>query len=346
MTLSPERIKSAVVALGPPLDQPWWWKEVSVEPGCVLDYRRVVFRNKGAREVTTSELPGFLTSMLPVYFGLRRRYDFVFTFECDLTTFAISFWQSLLLQRRPRHVVLQFIMRERTNDLRSRLKYLAMKWCFSSIHKVVCSSTAEAEYYREVFGWPPDKTGFVPIHTSSTIEAADPAAEQDFVVAAGRTFRDYPTFLEAVTGSAYRIVVVASRDALSSTVTSTQVDVFEDIPAAQLDLLIRRAAAVVVPLQDRRISAGQLVILHAMAAGKAVIATRTSATMDYITHEENGLLVSPGDPVALRMAIDRLMQDPDLRLRLGRAARRRVQERHLPQHYLGEVRRLVVCSAS
>jgi glycosyltransferase involved in cell wall biosynthesis len=40
-----------------------------------------------------------------------------------------------------------------------------------------------------------------------------------------------------------------------------------------------------------------------------------------------GLLVEPGDVAGLRAAVERLLGDPALRRRLGRAARARVAER-------------------
>ena len=44
----------------------------------------------------------------------------------------------------------------------------------------------------------------------------------------------------------------------------------------------------------------------------------------FVRDEETGLLVEPGDPVALRAAIDRLLADDELRHRLGRAGRERI----------------------
>ena len=43
---------------------------------------------------------------------------------------------------------------------------------------------------------------------------------------------------------------------------------------------------------------------------------------------ETGLLVRPGDAVALREAIVRLLAEPGLRARLGEAGRRRVAQYH------------------
>jgi glycosyltransferase involved in cell wall biosynthesis len=66
-------------------------------------------------------------------------------------------------------------------------------------------------------------------------------------------------------------------------------------------------------------------LLEYMAAGKAIVATTVGANGQLIENNVHGLLISPGDPSQLASAIRRLIQDPDLARRLGKAARRRVQ---------------------
>lgn len=60
--------------------------------------------------------------------------------------------------------------------------------------------------------------------------------------------------------------------------------------------------------------------------GKAVVTTRTTGQTDVITDGENGLVVAPGDVAGWRLAITRLRDDDALRERLGRNARRWVEE--------------------
>jgi glycosyltransferase involved in cell wall biosynthesis len=66
--------------------------------------------------------------------------------------------------------------------------------------------------------------------------------------------------------------------------------------------------------------------LEAMATGLPVISTRTGAIPEYLQTEVHGLLVEPGDAMALAGAMRRLMDDGELRLRLGDAARQRARE--------------------
>jgi glycosyltransferase involved in cell wall biosynthesis len=65
--------------------------------------------------------------------------------------------------------------------------------------------------------------------------------------------------------------------------------------------------------------------IEAMACGVALVATTGGALPVVVgTDGETGLLVPPDDPGALAMAIGRLLDDADLRARLGAAGRERV----------------------
>lgn len=83
-----------------------------------------------------------------------------------------------------------------------------------------------------------------------------------------------------------------------------------------------------------------LVLGEAMAAGLPVIAVDDPATCDFVVHEECGL-IAPARPEPLAVAIDRLMDDDDLRERYSVAAAMRArgfsiehQAERLESHYL------------
>ena len=69
------------------------------------------------------------------------------------------------------------------------------------------------------------------------------------------------------------------------------------------------------------------VVLEAMAAGAPVIATNAGGTGEVVEHDVTGLLVSVGDELALRAAIERLRTDPALAQRLAIDAKRRLETR-------------------
>lgn len=68
-------------------------------------------------------------------------------------------------------------------------------------------------------------------------------------------------------------------------------------------------------------------ILEAMALARAVAATDVGGTRELLQHEVTGLLVPPGDELALAHALVRLARDRELRACLGKAARRVADER-------------------
>ncbi len=65
------------------------------------------------------------------------------------------------------------------------------------------------------------------------------------------------------------------------------------------------------------------VAVEARAFGCPVVASRVGGIPDSVRHEEDGLLVPPNDPAALAAALDRLLTDRDLYLRLSKAGHTR-----------------------
>ncbi len=66
------------------------------------------------------------------------------------------------------------------------------------------------------------------------------------------------------------------------------------------------------------------VALEAMAARKAIVATRCGGTEEVVAQNETGVLVEKGDSASMTDAIRRLLQDSDLRTRLGNGGRERI----------------------
>lgn len=93
----------------------------------------------------------------------------------------------------------------------------------------------------------------------------------------------------------------------------------------QLVIADAAAAMVLVPSipTPRFLEPWGLVCNEAMYQGTPVIATTAvgAAAGGLVRDEETGLVIAPGDAAALAAAIDRLLADPGLRERLGRAGR-------------------------
>ena len=83
-------------------------------------------------------------------------------------------------------------------------------------------------------------------------------------------------------------------------------------------------------------------ILEAMAAGLPVVATRVGGVPELVADGETGLLVPAADPTALAQALRTLIEDADLRRRMGATGRERARERFdLPRFRQAHVNLLV-----
>ena len=97
---------------------------------------------------------------------------------------------------------------------------------------------------------------------------------------------------------------------------------------SELPKTYAEADVVVVPsIRDRSGDRDGLpnVVLEAMAVGRAIVASDVGAIASAVVDHENGLLVPPGDPVALGQAIKLLADNKGLRAQLGRNGRPRAE---------------------
>jgi rhamnosyl/mannosyltransferase len=94
----------------------------------------------------------------------------------------------------------------------------------------------------------------------------------------------------------------------------------DDLPAyyQACDLLVLPSVA--------RTEAFGVVQLEAMAAGRPVVSTDLPTGVPWVNEDgTSGLIVAPADPASLGRALQRLVEDPDYRHRLGEGARLRAR---------------------
>ncbi|MBX3703148.1 MAG: glycosyltransferase family 4 protein [Steroidobacteraceae bacterium] len=241
--------------------------------------------------------------------------------------------KSLGLVRRPRIVTVETRLDEPAPGLRWRLKVCLQRIAFRHVDVVCVSARDEIKAYSDRLRLPVGRFRFVPWHTN-VLEPARYSAPDGYIFSAGRTGRDWSTFTEAVKGLACPIAVVCDADTRIRETFPKHATVESEIPYARYRQLLIGARIVVIPLEERVYSSGQVVILEAMALGKPVIATRAVGSADYINDGITGLLVPPNDAPSLRAAIVRLLEDDALADRLSRNALETVLESHTLDRYL------------
>ena len=199
-------------------------------------------------------------------------------------------------------------------ELARRVPWLARR-ILRRARRVIAASTWLAEAARELGAR--DVT-IVPGGVDVPAEVA-PEAEPPGVLFAGRLSEEKGV-LELVQAANGLPLVVAGDGPLRDRVPHA----LGFLPPDELSRRYGEAAVVACP--SRREGFG-VVCAEAMAHGRAVVATRVGGLLDLVVDGETGLFVPPGDPRALRAALERLLADEQQRSAMGAAGRRRVRER-------------------
>jgi glycosyltransferase involved in cell wall biosynthesis len=116
-----------------------------------------------------------------------------------------------------------------------------------------------------------------------------------------------------------RLTALAERLGIGQRVTFTGM-----VAPPQVAALLRRARVLVLPNPASAISTrftSPLKLFEYMAAGRAIVASDLPSIREILHDGVHALLVEAGNPAALAGAIRRLLADPALASRLGRAAR-------------------------
>lgn len=209
--------------------------------------------------------------------------------------------------------------------------WLLKRWLYRRIASrsmgVLTNCSAEIPAIASRFRIATDKLRYVPLHTTIA-EPRMSERNEGYVLAAGRTLRDYATLLRAAPSISAPIMILCGQDDLVGVSLPANVTVIRDAPRAEYLDRLERCSIVVIPLLPAERATGQVVLLEAMALGKPVIATRAPGTDDHVTHEADGLLVPPVNPNALSESIKRLLANAHLSAEIGGKALQRVLEQH------------------
>lgn len=210
--------------------------------------------------------------------------------------------------------------------------------------RIICISHSVADYAEKVIGLPASKLVVIPngvdlaefrdIPPQNEARQALGLQEQaQWIGAVGRPrpVKGYPDLLEAFSRLAVshpqaRLLFVGDgpdRPQLQAQAQAAglaaRVVFYTD--QAEIPQVMAALDLLAVPSLQEGLS---LVALEAMAARRPVVATAVGGLPEVVLYNVTGLLVPPSQPDALALAIARLLDDADLRQRLGQAGWERV----------------------
>lgn len=287
------------------------------------------------RAVTRDLFPkwGKLLTYYPAYWNLAIRalgqsrkddYDVIVAWESK-NGFPLAVLRSLLRIRHPKFVILAFAYKGIAMNLLS-----LGRWAVHGIDHITVPTVSEIEYYNKLLGFPLDRITFSPLGWYDMVSMLDISGEETshYIFAGGRSGRDYGTLFEAMSGLDAQLIVNARKFNIRGLACPPNVKIYDFMPMREYFALMARSQFVVLPLQDTPYAAGLGHIVQAMAAGKALVATRTASTVDYIEDGQTGILVAPYDTYDVRSAITYLLAHPEEAKAMGQKARQRYEEEY------------------
>jgi glycosyltransferase involved in cell wall biosynthesis len=266
---------------------------------------------------------GKLLSYYPQYgwLGMRalprmKKYDVVVTWE-GKNGVPLAFLRSLSGIRKPPMMIINFVLKGQVVMDHLWFTRFAMR----SVDMIACVSKKEMEYYSAELRLPLERfTQILTFHPDYHRRIWP--QYQDFILAAGRSHRDYKTFVQAVDGLPLKAIINARPFNIEGLSMPENVHCNPFLPRDEFTNLVRNTRFAVLPLYPAKHASGETFLLEAMSAGKPVIATETYSTVEFIQEGVNGFLVPAGDFGTMREKILFLYHNPDIAQRMGKAARK------------------------
>jgi glycosyltransferase involved in cell wall biosynthesis len=261
-------------------------------------------------------------------FHNRRRYEVLLT-DGEQVGIPLALLTRVLGRGGSAHIMIVHIL-----SVPKKARLVRTARIAGQVDRYVVYCTRQAEFIRDEFGVPGERIVLSTFMVDSEFFAPGrvDVERRRLICSAGLERRDYPTLMEAVDGLDVDVVIAAASpwskqgDSSAGRALPTNVDI-RRLSLFELRELYAASAFVVMPLLEVDFQAGITTILEAMAMGLPVVCTRTAGQTDTVIDGETGVYVPPGDPVALRSAIARLLDDAAETERLGAAARQWVVER-------------------
>jgi glycosyltransferase involved in cell wall biosynthesis len=277
-----------------------------------------------------------------------KNYDVVF---CGGSLFLPFVYKYILRIKKPKLVWYNTFFTNTIKRNKRGLKGWIIRKTITSLDAIVCPSTAQRDFLISE-GFDKNKIFYIQNgidfdFINSHKKDGATKSEKPFILSVGKDLgRDYPTFIEAIKDLDIKVKIVAlPRNFKNIAELPKNTEVISNVPFPDLLELYKKALFVVIPTKSEKYlgssdCSGQYVLLDAMAAGKAIIASERETLNDYITNGVDVLLVPPEDPLKLRESIVKLMNDPNLNKSLGDNAKEKLRGKFTTKILAGELDRL------
>jgi glycosyltransferase involved in cell wall biosynthesis len=164
-----------------------------------------------------------------------------------------------------------------------------------------------------------------------------PVIEAGGVVSSGHASCDWQTLFEAAEGRVWPLTVIicGKRDLelVQRLNRAGRARVLCDVSREEHQRYVASATVYVLSLSEKAISSGHIRMMNAISAGTPIVATMIKGLEGYAIPGVTAAVVPRGEPIALRAAIERLLDHPEEREKLRQAAFEHARGYTLDRYY-------------
>lgn len=203
--------------------------------------------------------------------------------------------------------------------------------------RIIYYGYGEGAILNQLYEQPKEKLRFISLGTDTRFfEPVKDLPSEDWILSLGvDRRRDWRTFLRATKGLDMRFKLITDPLLLRGMTWPSNVEVLPLQDITKIREMMARARFIVLPVKKNCYTAATFTLLQSMAAGKAVIVSKTEAIDGGYQFDfgQELLAVAPEDMVALRLAIKALDSDPARVAAIGKKAAISIKEKYSIKDY-------------
>jgi glycosyltransferase involved in cell wall biosynthesis len=251
----------------------------------------------------------------------RKRFDVIVSWQMRIGICYGILKRIVHSQKPPVHFIQDFhIDLTQTRGI-YRFNLSLVKLAIPGIDYFCCTSTEEEAIYSRMFNIPRSRIVFLPLVESSSNFNEPSHPKKDYIFSYGNSDRDFETLIRAVSHLSIKTYILSQRYKYHTPLPENVSILRDRISEKELVEWIASSRMVVLPLNDYRISAGQISMLEVMALARPLVITENMATKEYAVHQHSAMFFMAGSDKELADHIRYLWDHKEMAEKIGQQAR-------------------------
>ncbi|MCX7994758.1 MAG: glycosyltransferase [candidate division WOR-3 bacterium] len=271
----------------------------------------------------------------------NKSYDYILAWNA-VTGIFVAMLSRILSLHKPKILLLNLIALQK-HPIHNYLRRICYRFSLKRADIVTINSEYLVDKYKNEFEIPVSKIAILTdvVESNSFDYVGSKGTEPYDVFSGGEASRDWDTLIDvAKINPRTSFIVIARRKFFRPNKVPENVIVYFDTPYDFFYDKMKQCKIVVLTL-NTLVTSGLIVLTNAMLMGKAVIATRTPATENYIISGKNGILVEMKDVVGLSTAIQALLENLEKARQMGIEARNSILLNHTERQYICNLKKIL-----